>query len=154
MTIEKICTKPIGESMKVLVDTNNLLDCLLQRPNLYDSSKLVVQHCLFTVQGYIAAHAFSDMFYVLHERENRSLEYCRNTFIKLCQTFEISNVDKQRIIDASNNLKFNDFEDALQDSCALYSDVDYIITRNVDDFKNSSVPILRPEEFINMIKER
>lgn len=72
---------------------------------------------------------------------------------KLFQTFEISNVDKQRIIDASNNLKFNDFEDALQDSCAVYSDVDYIITRNVDDFMNSSVPILRPEEFINMIKE-
>ena len=138
--------------MKVLVDTNVILDTLLQRPNLYENSKKVLQHCLFSVQGVIAAHSFSDMFYVLHETEKRSVEYCRNTIVKLCQTFEVCSVDKQRILDAALNSEFTDFEDSLQNECASYSDVDYIITRNSDDFKNATMPVITPEEFVRLME--
>lgn len=151
MIIRKLPEKPVGENMKVLVDTNIILDCLLKRQGLYENSKRVIQYCLFFVKGYIAAHAFSDMFYVLHETERRSLDYCRNTIIKLCQTFEVCSIDKQRIMDAAQNLDFPDFEDSIQNECALYSGVDYIITNNSSDFKNATVPVLTPEEFIKMM---
>ena len=138
-------------SMKVLVDTNVILDTLLQRPNLFENSKKVIQYCLFSVQGIIAAHSFSDMFYILHETEKRSLDYCRNTILKLCQTFEVCSIGKQRIIDAVQNLEFADFEDSLQNECALYSEVDYIITNNINDFKNASVSVITPEEFVRLM---
>ena len=141
------------ESMKVLVDTNVILDTLLQRPNLFEYSKKVVQYCLFSIQGIIAAHSFSDMFYVLHETEKRSLDYCRNTIVKLCQTFEVCSIDKQRILDVANNLDFTDFEDSLQNECASYAGVDYIITNNIDDFKNATVPVITPEEFVRFMEE-
>lgn len=43
---------------------------------------------------------------------------------------------------------FPDFEDCLQDECALQNHADYIITRNTDDFKNSSVPAITPADFL------
>ena len=91
------------------------------------------------------------MYYVLHEKEKRDIEYCRTVFLKLCQMFEVCTLDKQRIIEASNNLNFNDFEDSLQSSYAESAGLDYIVTRNISDFKNSSVPAITPEIFISMI---
>lgn len=152
MTIKKLHKRQGVESMKVLVDTNVILDTLLQRPNLYENSKKVIQYCLFFVQGIIAAHSFSDMFYVLHETEERSVEYCKNTIVKLCQTFEVCSIDKQRILDAAHNSEFNDFEDSLQNECASYASVDYIITNNVDDFKNATVPVITPKEFVRLME--
>lgn len=92
------------------------------------------------------------MFYVLHETEKRSVEYCKNTIVKLCQTFEVCSIDKQRILDAASNLEFTDFEDSLQNECASYSGVDYIITNNVVDFKNATVPVITPEEFVRLME--
>lgn len=136
----------------VAMYTNVILDTLLQRPNLYESSRKVIQCCLFSVHGVIAAHSFSDMFYVLRETEKRSVEYCRNTIIKLCQTFEVCSIDKQRILDAAQNAEFNDFEDSLQNEWASYAGVDYIITNNADDFKNATVPVITPEEFVGLLE--
>ena len=138
--------------MRVLLDTNVLLDCLLKRPMFYEDSNRVIQYCLFSVNGYIAGHSFADMFYMLHEKEKRSVEYCRNTFLKLCRTFEVCAVDKARVVAAAGNVAFDDFEDALQAECALNADVDYIITRNPKDFANSAVAVLSPAEFLRMME--
>lgn len=46
MIIRKLPEKPVGENMKVLVDTNIILDCLLKRQGLYENSKRVIQSVL------------------------------------------------------------------------------------------------------------
>ena len=138
--------------MRVLLDTNVLLDCLLKRPMFYEDSKRVIHYCLFSVQGCIAAHSFVDLFYQICERGKKSVEYCRNTFLKLCRTFEVCAVDKARVVAAASNVAFDDFEDALQSECALNADVDYIITRNPKDFADSAVAVLSPAEFLRMMK--
>lgn len=43
---------------------------------------------------------------------------------------------------------FPDFEDCLQDECAAQNNVDYIITRNINDFSSSNVPAITPTEFL------
>ena len=48
--------------------------------------------------------------------------------------------------------KVNDFEDSLIDELAIRNHIDYIITRNTKDFKNSRVLALSPEEFLDMLK--
>ena len=151
MTTEKPPAKTDGESMKVLVDTNVLLDYFLTRKPFFEAANKMFLSCLFTLQGYIASHTFVDLFYQMHERSGKSVEYCRNTFLKLCQIFEVCSIDKQRIIDASQNLEFNDFEDSLQNACASYSGVDYIITRNADDFESATVPVISPEDFARLM---
>lgn len=139
--------------MKVLIDTNVLLDYFLTRGTYYENASKVLSFCLFAVEGCIAAHSFVDLFYQIYERSKLPLEYCRNTIVKLCQTFEVCSVDKQRILDAAGNLEFIDFEDSIQNECASYAGVDYIITRNKDDFKNATVPVIMPEEFVRFMEE-
>src|SRR5690606_20335799 len=53
---------------------------------------------------------------------------------------------------ALNDNDFKDFEDGIQYYTALESNCKAIITRNTKDFKNSSIPVLRPREFLAKIK--
>ncbi len=48
--------------------------------------------------------------------------------------------------------KFNDFEDSVIHESALHAGAQYIITRNIKDFKRSKLPVFEPHEFINMIE--
>ena len=50
--------------MKALIDTNILLDVILCREPHLAQSKRVLQCCESLVDGYIAVHTFSNMFYI------------------------------------------------------------------------------------------
>jgi len=50
------------------------------------------------------------------------------------------------------NSEVSDFEDALENYTAENSgDVDFIITRNIKDYKNSKLKVLSPDKFIELI---
>ena len=55
-------------------------------------------------------------------------------------------------IDAAANMRWKDFEDALQEATAEHIGADYIITRNTKDFAASSVPSLTPADFLQLIE--
>jgi predicted nucleic acid-binding protein len=48
---------------------------------------------------------------------------------------------------------FSDFEDAVLSATANREKADYIITRNSNDFANSPVKALSPEEFVEILME-
>jgi predicted nucleic acid-binding protein len=52
------------------------------------------------------------------------------------------------VLDKALSSSISDFEDAVQFYTAVYSDADYIITRNVKDFPQDSIPVLTPTEFL------
>jgi hypothetical protein len=47
--------------------------------------------------------------------------------------------------------QFLDFEDCLQEECAVAETVNYIVTRNPADFKQSSVKVIEPDEFVKLL---
>ena len=137
--------------MKVLIDTNILLDVILLREPHLELSKRVLQSCLSLVDGYIAVHTFSNMFYILHETEDFSIEDCRNTFNKLLFVFDVASLNKSDVIAAVNNESFNDLEDSMQNEASVSSGIDYIVTRNCTDFEKSTVPAITPEDFLTLV---
>lgn len=137
--------------MKVLIDTNILLDVILLREPHFELSKRVLQCCQSIVDGYIAVHTFSNMFYVLHETEDFSIEDCRNTFNKLLYVFDVASLDKSDVIAAVNNEAFDDIEDSMQHQSSIACKLDYIVTRNVDDFEKATVPAVTPEKFLKLV---
>ena len=137
--------------MKVLIDTNILLDVILLREPHFELSKRVLKCCQSIVDGYIAVHTFSNMFYVLHETEDFSIEDCRNTFNKLLYVFDVASLDKSDVIAAVNNEAFDDIEDSMQHQSSIACKLDYIVTRNVDDFEKATVPAVTPEEFLKLV---
>ena len=137
--------------MKVLIDTNVIIDFLLKREPFYKASKEVLMKCTHeNVEGFIAMHSVSNLWYILR---NESMENRRKCLRIICLALTVCSANHTEVYNAVKNEKFNDFEDCLQEACAYQNKMDYIITRNVKDFKNSRVKALTPKEFINQINK-
>ena len=72
-----------GKNMKVFLDTNILLDYLLKRQPFYESAKKVIEMCLYKIDGFVTPHSLIDVFYMLSERTDATIEKSRETILKL-----------------------------------------------------------------------
>ena len=134
----------------LLIDTNVILNYLTGRSDQYlDSSIKIVKKCASgECTGYIAFHTLSTLWYVLRKWSDKER---RDSLKLVCQIFTVASASQSEILAAIENDKFSDFEDCLQDKCAKDVDADFIITCNINDFKNSDIPAITPEQFINQI---
>ena len=139
--------------MKALIDTNIILDFFCKREGFFEEADIIFQHCFSDVDGVIAGHTISNLFYILRNRYDFTLEQCRNKIRNLCTLFDIADINKEILLTAVDNENFSDFEDSIQNECAVSSDVDYIVTRNIDDFVNSTIPVLLPKDFIEIVRK-
>jgi len=62
--------------------------------------------------------------------------------------------DKDTIRTVLMNEKWTDLEDGLQMQCALREELEYIVTRNIKDFQDSSVMPVLPEQLISLYNSR
>lgn len=132
--------------MRVLVDTNIVLDYLLEREPYAESAQKIVVACKQKkVIGCIAAHTVSNMFFIL--RKTYSVEDRRIILKDICKLFDVEGIDRLKIIQALDNSDFRDFEDCLQMQCAQSFRADYILTRNLADYRDSEIACISPEEF-------
>ena len=69
----------------------------------------------------------------------------------MCDIFRISDLNEEKIISAIDNEDFTDFEDCLQEECAVEAMADYIVTRNPEDYKGSRVKVILPDEFVKLL---
>lgn len=115
-----------------------------------DNAKKILEKCAAReVTGILAAHSIPNMFYIF--RKNFSQDERRFLLKNLCNIFKISDLNAKKILAALENEKFVDFEDCLQEECAVESMADYIVTRNPADFANSRVEVILPEEFLKKL---
>lgn len=139
------------KNMVLLIDTNVLIDVLCEREEFFDDSKKVFDLCSSgKIKGVIAAHSITNIFYIL--RKGYTDVQRRNLLLSLFTCFTISSVDEQKLRSALIRSDFNDFEDCLQNECAIGEKADCIITRNKKDFEGSDVKVYTPKEFIELMK--
>jgi predicted nucleic acid-binding protein len=137
--------------MIVLIDTNVLIDALTFREPFEKESKEILKLCYEKkISGFVAAHSFTNMFYIL--RKLYSLEDIKALLLNLSKIINIVKIDEILIVNSLQNQSFADVEDCLQAECAKQANADYIITRNLADFSNSSIPAISPEKFLQTIK--
>lgn len=138
--------------LRILVDTNVLLDYLLCRSPYDQAAKQIIVACKQRrVSGCIAAHSIPNMFFIL--RKAFSVAERRKLLLGICELFEVEGIDKAKILHALADEMFSDFEDCLQKECAAAFQADYIVTRNCADFKSSGIPCIEPAEFCKMLSE-
>lgn len=136
--------------MVILVDTNIILDVFMDREPYADDARMIMSKCAEReVTGYLAAHSISNLFYILRKRY--SPKERRGLIRNLCDIFRISEINKEKIISAVENDIFSDFEDCLQEECAVEAMADYIVTRNLDDYKTSRIKAIEPSEFVKLL---
>ncbi|MCL1931550.1 MAG: PIN domain-containing protein [Treponema sp.] len=138
--------------MKALVDTNVVLDVILQRSPFYQNSFAIFQ---LVDQGHISAclsaTTMTTIFYVLRKARNNADETYR-MMDELTDLFSVALVSEKTIADALA-LRWNDFEDAVQYIAARENSADYIVTRDTQDFSSGHIPAVTPEQFMRIIAD-
>lgn len=136
---------------RILVDTNILLDYLLTREPFYEDAANIVSVCVDgKVNGCVAAHSISNMFFIL--RKDYNVKERREILSNLCSIFDVEGIDKGKLIAGLQNEDFSDFEDCLQMECAKSYGAGYIVTRNIDDYKISEIEAILPKDYLRLLK--
>lgn len=136
---------------KVFIDTNVFIDYVAQRGKFYVPAATIISLAnqgLFSLT--VSSLSFATASYVLESHYDKTPGEIVASFSQFVSLCSISSVDEAIVISAINN-PFRDFEDALQFHTAMANGADCIITRNKGDFTTRSVPILEPQEFLDML---
>lgn len=134
---------------KILIDTNVLLDYLLEREPFFEDAKGIMVDCADgKAKGCIAAHSIPNMFFIL--RKDYSAKERREVLSNLCSIFDVEGIDKAKLLSGLANEDFTDFEDCLQMECAKSYGADYIVTRNVADYSVSEIKAIEPKDYLNL----
>ena len=135
--------------MKILLDTNIVLDVLLNRTDYISNSLGAITKAIKNGDRiYLSSSAATDVYYVVR-KQTGSKEQALDSIKKLARILNFAPVDEECILLATFS-KINDYEDAVNDAVASHIKANYIITRNIDDYKESKNRILTPLEFINI----
>jgi hypothetical protein len=138
--------------LTALIDSDVSIDSMLVRdPFTKDALALVEQCHNGAFKGYVAAHSIPNIFYIL--RKFYSEEERRTRLTQLCHILSVASLNSDCIQNSLANIAFHDFEDCLQMECASEIGADYIITRNIKDYANSSIPAILPSDFLKLLEE-
>ncbi len=132
--------------MKVLLDTNIIVDVALERQPFVENSEIVISLVeQGQIEGYISASSFGDLYYIIRREKGRdlALEFLRE-IVTVCQ---VATVD-MTAINMALAANFRDFEDAIQNSTAVVNQLDAIVTRNPQDFPVTTPRIMTPNQLI------
>ncbi len=135
--------------MKILIDTNVILDVLCNRPGFVDDSLKIFKCCeAGKLTGYISAMSIPNIVYIM--RKELDKEKIKEILTTLTTLFTVIDLREADLIKAAE-LDFADYEDAIQSVCATRCKSNYIVTRNIKDFLNSVVPAVKPSELLERI---
>lgn len=137
--------------MRVIIDTNVVLDVLLARRPFVDAAArvfgLIEQS---QIEGVLCATTVTTVDYILAQSLSRT--ECHQVLRKLLELFEIAPVNRP-VIEEALESKIADFEDAILEQCGRLAGADAIVTRNTRDFRNASLKALGPDELLSAFKK-
>ncbi len=136
----------------LFIDTDVIIDFIIDRqPCSREAAQVFTLIDQRKVKGYASALSYSNIYYVL--RNYASHKKVITMLNELSDLVGILKVDDD-IIKASLASDFKDFEDAIQYYTAQeYKRIDVIITRNIKDYKKSSLPVMTPETFMKTFEQ-
>jgi predicted nucleic acid-binding protein len=135
--------------VKVLIDTNIIVDIALDRDPFFAQSEQIVRLAeTGQIEGYISASTFSDLYYIV--RKARGKDWTLQFLQQMAGICQIATVDRA-VVAMALTLGFRDFEDAIQYSTAVVNRLDAVVTRNPQDFADVALPIMTPDILIQAI---
>jgi len=133
---------------KILIDLNIILDFLNKRNFHHEAAQLINMCVEKKVSGYICAHEVTTLSYFLL-KEQKDKNKVINTITALLDIFNVISIDESILRDSLIS-PITDYEDAVIEVSSMKINIDYIISRNISDFKLSRIPTYTPEQFFNL----
>lgn len=136
-------------AFKLFLDSDVVIDFFTDRePHANPASELFELNEQEKVKLYLSDVSINNIYYIVRKflGHKKTLDVIET----LIEMTEIVGTTKEEIAQALKN-DFSDYEDSVQYSSALtIKDLDAIITRNIKDYKNSSVAVMTPLNFLKM----
>jgi predicted nucleic acid-binding protein len=136
--------------MKLLIDTNVILDACLSRAPWNEQAEEVIIACAEEKAiGCVTASSVTDIYYVL-SKELRNAAQAKQAVLKiitLLEVLDVTGTDCERAFD----LPMQDYEDALLAYCGKRHKADLIVTRNPKHFEGSPVKVISPEDVLKKL---
>ena len=135
--------------MKILIDTNVILDVLCNRKDFVEDSLKIFRYCeTAQIDGCISSLSVPNIVYIMRkELDGEKIKEILTTLTSLFTVIDLRETDLLKAAD----LDFSDYEDALQAVCAARAKTNYIVTRNIKDFTYSPVPAIKPGELLERL---
>ena len=136
--------------MKILFDTNVVLDLLLDREPFSDTAaRLFSRVDEGDLSGFICGTTVTTVHYLA--RSTVGDRRARREIGNLMDLFDVAPVNLTVLEDALES-KFTDFEDAVLHFAALNVNADGIVTRNAGDFKHATISVYAPDELYHLMQ--
>jgi len=138
--------------MNLFFDTNILMDIVFERPICLPAENQILQ-LAYKEQVKVAVSALSvvNTIYVA-KKYGKSNNDVKASLSSLTKHIDIIDLKGKNVVDMLED-DWNDYEDGLQFVSAENYKSDFIITRNKKDFSQSSIIVLSPQEFIDMVED-
>lgn len=132
--------------MQALIDTNVVLDVLLNRAPFAQNSADVLRLASGEIREYVSASAITDIYYIAR-KEIGDRTQAKNLLKRLLHVVHVAALSEREIVAALDS-DWPDFEDAVQNAVAETEGFDAIVTRNPSDFAQSPLPVYSPQQFL------
>ena len=134
---------------KVLIDLNIIIDFLNKKDD-HEAALAVYDKCVKKeIKGYVSSHEITTLSYFLEKEKYERGK--RNTIISnLLNNLSVLTAHEE-ILRKSLLSELEDYEDAVIDELALNEGIEYIVTRNLKDFKKSRNKIYTAREILDAI---
>ena len=143
--------------MKILIDTNIILEIILRRECFDVATDLLSALLERNHQMYITSGGFYGLLFttdkylrkVMEMGNPRRTDTVRSLMTQVLNVVDVAGQDRQTLLSAIHDMRFKDLEDSCQHQAAHAEQCDYLITFNVKDYVNSSIPVFSPQEFMS-----
>lgn len=141
--------------IKVFLDTNILIDYLLETRERHSLAKEIISICYEgELYGCISETVITNTAYVVQKNLNQ--KQLNFVFAGFCSFLEVLAASSELIIKACNP-NITDLEDSILYNIALENDCHYFITSNLHDFQSiahPSLPVVSPDTFLEWYKNK
>lgn len=137
---------------KLFIDSDVVIDFFTDRePHANPASELFELNEQGTIKLYLSALSINNVYYIVRKflGHKKTLEVIET----LTEMTEIIGTTKAEIVEALKS-NFSDFEDSVQHASALnIKGIDAIVTRNTKDYRNASIAVMTPLNFLKLIEK-
>ena len=135
--------------MKILVDTNVIIDILCKREPFFEDSYNALNKCIDNHTIIVSASAITD---ILKKKKkyigSEQAKECIRNLLDLIKISDTRGADIEKALSSD----ISDFEDAVVSAIAERQKAKYILTRNTKDFEKSKILSITPHDYLTINK--
>ncbi|QKJ31981.1 PIN domain-containing protein [Mucilaginibacter mali] len=133
---------------KVFIDSDIILDLIFQRQPFFKYSQVLFDGVFPEYELTTSALILANVHYLIRKHVNKAT--AKDIIKNVTDILKVFPFEKQHILLAVSS-DHSDFEDSIQYHIAMQNKCDFILTRNLKDYKHSTIPVLTAEQFLRTI---